>query len=306
MKFMRLMNYFRMNAHRAKSKRAAHAKRVIAVATAICLLGASASYAATTASSITVKDVGYGVKDLTIYNPFTSCSISCNSSVTKGSSITISFSSKYAKTKNAKGTFKRDGYSKGTHEYKSTAPSYSWSIKKDGKKVASGTKSSYTFTPSSTGTYTVSCAATLTAKPNPATAAVGITNWTETKMPSQDFSIGAADKSFTVKAASSSSSTKKKDTPKTDTSKKKDTSKSDSSKTKDTSKTDTKKTDTTKKEDKPAVTPTTPTKPSTPTVTPTTPTKPSVTPTKPADPDPPPVAKKITKLVYTFKLHRAA
>lgn len=277
---------------------------VLAVSAAICLLGASASYAATTASSITIKDVGYGVKDLTIYNPFTSCSISCNSSVTKGSSITITFSSKYAKTKNAKGTFKRDGYSKGTHEYKSTAPSYSWSIKKDGKKVASGTKSSYTFTPSSTGTYTVSCAATLTAKPNPATAAVGITNWTETKMPSQDFSIGAADKSFTVKAASSSSSTKKKDTPKTDSdkkkdtpksdsSKKKDTSKSDSSKTKDTSKSDTKKTDTTKKEDKPAVTPTTPTKP-------------SVTPTKPADPDPPPVAKKITKLVYTFKLHRAA
>ena len=278
---MRLEKILKNGKAKILKKHKSRAKRVLSMTVVLCLLACSYSYAATTASSVSVSKVGYGVRDLTIFNPFTSCTISCNSSVVKGNSIKITFSSKYAKSKQAKGSFLHDGWNKEGHMYESSKPKYSWSIKKGTTKVASGTSTSYTFTPSSTGTYTVSCAATLTAKPSPAVAYVGITHWTQTKMPSQDFSIGAGNKSFTVKAP--------------EVAKKTTTTKTSTKKTTTAKKTTTKKTTTKKTSTK--TTPTVePTKPS----TPSTPSTPTVTPSKSEEEE----VAVVTKLIYTYKLHR--
>lgn len=198
-------------------------KKLLSIVLAVCLVMSLSVY---TASGKTISKVGYGVRDLTLANPISSCKVSCATTVTKGNQIKISFTCSYNKTSYAKGRFLHDGWHESTHKYVTDKPTYAWYISKGSNIIANGSKSSYAFTPSSTGTYTVAYAATCKAKPNPSVAYVGIIEWTATKMPTITFTKNASSKSFKVVAPKQNikKETQKK-TGKTTPAKKNDTSK---------------------------------------------------------------------------------
>lgn len=151
----------------------------------------------------TIEKVGYGVRDLTLTSPIDSCKISCPSTITKGETITIDFSTSYEKSASAKGKFLHDGWHTAAHKYVADKPTYIWTITNSSGKVlksVSGLAAYAMFTPTSIGTYTVQCQSVITYRPNPNVAYVGITNWTTTKMPSFTFKKSAKAKTFTVKS----------------------------------------------------------------------------------------------------------
>lgn len=145
--------------------------------------------------------VGYGVRDLVVSNPISSCTTVAPSQASVSKPITIYFLSNYSASQNAKGKFLHDGWHYNIHPFESKNLKYSWKIYNQNTMISHGILSdgnSITYVPMKAGPITVKCQVTCEATPVPSYASVGITQWTKTAMPVLTFGQKAEDVTIMV------------------------------------------------------------------------------------------------------------